>query len=66
MVHTQGEAPAMTASLQVEANKSPTRLPLMGGIAPKMVGSRTTCCMAMCGNVLSFQNGIGAWRPSAR
>jgi 4-carboxymuconolactone decarboxylase len=38
MVHTQGEAPAMTASSQVEANKSPTRAQqLMGGIAPKMV-----------------------------
>ena len=38
MVHAPGEAPAMTASSQVEANKSPTRAQqLMGGIAPKMV-----------------------------
>jgi 4-carboxymuconolactone decarboxylase len=38
MVHTQGEAPAMTASSKVEANKSPTPAQqLMGGIAPKMV-----------------------------
>ena len=37
-VHVHGEAPAMTAPSQVEANKSPTRAQqLMGGIAPKMV-----------------------------
>jgi 4-carboxymuconolactone decarboxylase len=37
-IHAQGEAPAVTGSSKVEANKSPTRAQqLMGGIAPKMV-----------------------------